>query len=102
MGKTYYIYSHVEGSDITILLLNKFPRFCSHMVIYIISKSLLKNVNNIYIYIYISPNLTINEHKNYINASTLINKAHRSGLRSQQGNIMEHAVPCSLIKGRPF
>ena len=74
------------------------------LVIYIISKSLLKNLNNIYIYIYIflCPNITINEHKNYKNASTLINKVHRSGLWSQQGNIMEHAIPCSLIEGRPF
>ena len=45
-------------------------------------KSLLKNVNNIYIYIYIyiyisCPNSTINEPKNYINAPTLINKVHR-------------------------
>lgn len=37
-------------------------------------KSLLKNVNNIYIS---CPNSTINEPKNYINAPTLINKVHR-------------------------
>ena len=63
-------------------------------------KSLLKNVNNIYIS---CPNSTINEPKNYINAPTLINKVHRfrHGV-SQQENNMEHAVRCSLIKGSPF
>ena len=56
MGKTYYIYSNVEGSDITILLLNvieQVSRFCSH-ISHIYNFEVIVEKSEQYINIYIS------------------------------------------------
>ena len=70
----------MESSDVTIL--KRFPRFCSHNNFEVIVDKIYQKkeviVEKCDQYIYIScPNSTINEHKNYINAPTLINKVHR-------------------------